>query len=309
MKYRSKTEFELDFENELIYQKYCSGENYRYEDFNTESRRCIIFFSANSLYSPNEADVFQKRIIEEDHYEGLNIAQNKLIRKYFGRCIWVRDIYKSWYVAGINNTYDSIDKVCELLESLGGGYEYYTVGGSSGGYMATICGIKLHAKAIYNLSGQYNLWTTEAGISRLLKKFTADENRNQYYDIGNMTLCDIPILYFYPSRVLQDEKQATYIHGINQKNIYYFPIISKVHGNPIKGRNLPYILTQDWRNLTHLSGYGRETGAIFLFYKTAGIGACIKGIIGERIQRLKEKLYPIWVKITNKRSKRLTDSL
>lgn len=171
-------------------------------------------------------------------------------------------------MAGINSIYDSIDKVCELLKSLAEGYEVYTVGGSAGGYMATVCGIKLHAKVIYNLSGQYDLWLLKGDISRtLLKRFVEDEIRNQYYDIAKMTLCDIPILYFYPSRVLSDMEQAAYVHGLNQKNIWYFLIRGNVHGNPIKGRNLPYILTQDYRNFICFAGYGGEIGSIAFFVK------------------------------------------
>lgn len=59
-------EFERDFDNALIYKEYCERDNYRCENFNVQSHRCIIFFSANSLYTPDNPAEFQKRIIMKD---------------------------------------------------------------------------------------------------------------------------------------------------------------------------------------------------------------------------------------------------
>ncbi len=35
--------FELNFQNEMIYNSYCNQEHYCYKDFNNTSDRCLIF--------------------------------------------------------------------------------------------------------------------------------------------------------------------------------------------------------------------------------------------------------------------------
>ncbi len=202
-------------------------------------------------------------IIHGNHYEGMNISENPRIKKYFGRVIWVRDIFKSWYVVGISSEYNCIDKVCERLTFLTENYEVYTAGGSAGGYMATICGIKLHAKAIYNLSGQYNLFLDGSTSRGLLQRYQTEMDRSRYYDIADMTLCDVPILYFYPGRCERDIKQTAYIHARNDKNIYCFCIRSKTHGTTLKGRNLIYILTRTYTKTIRYAKYGKQMGRAF----------------------------------------------
>ncbi|MCM1538621.1 MAG: hypothetical protein NC254_09495, partial [bacterium] len=283
--------FELNFQNKMIYDSYCDQAHYCYRDFNSMSNRCLIFFVGNSLYFPNEAEVFERMIIHENHFEGMNISESPHVKKYFGRIIWVRDIFKSWYVAGISRECDCIDKVCEQLKLVTTNYEVYTVGGSAGGYMAMICGIKLHAKTIYNLSGQYNLFLDGCTSRGLLQLYQMEENRSRYYDIANMTICDIPILYFYPGECEKDVKQAAYIHARNNKNIYYFCIKSKVHGRTIKGRNLIYILTRPYTKIIKYAKWGKRMGRLAFFAKTAGVLPCAVGVCEEMVLKIKERLY------------------
>lgn len=278
-------DFEMNFENKMIYDAYCSKDNYCYKDFNSNSRRCLIFFASNALYYPDEEAEFRKKIIQADHYEGMNISKNIRIKEYFGRIIWVRDLYKSWYVAGISSYYNSVDKVCELLESITKGYEVYTAGASAGGYMAVIAGIKLKAKAVYNLSGQYTFFLCGAQKRELVQFYKNNKERNRYYDIADMTLSDVPILYFYPGGSEEDRKQAAYVHERNEKNIYYFCIKRNQHGNPVFGRNLIYILTMDHKKLIESAKWGKRIGRYRLFAKTAGILPCIRGLFEEKAMR------------------------
>lgn len=294
------TDFKLNFENQLIYGSWCNNDNFYYKKFNSNSHKCLIFFAGNSLYFPDEEEEFKKKIIQENRYEGENISESSRMKAYFGKIIWVRDIYKSWYVTGINRTYDSVEKVCELLKSLTEGYDVYTVGGSAGGYMATICGIKLHAKAVYNLAGQYNLFLGGNIQRELLHVYKADKNRNRYYDIADLTFGDVPILYFYSGKCAEDIEQAEYVYEKNQKNIFYFCMKEKAHGKAVKGRNLIYILTMDHKKLIPYSKYGKQIGKTMFFMKTAGVLPCIRGVCEEKIVHLKTKLYPLKQRILSK---------
>ncbi len=106
-----------------------SEDNYKVVDLSGKSKTCIIFFSSNGLYYPNEVKTLKKEIINNDYYEWLNVSKSVRIQRYAKRIIYVRDIYKQWYVVGINCRYNTIEKTTELLEYLSDGYEIITVGG------------------------------------------------------------------------------------------------------------------------------------------------------------------------------------
>ena len=52
--------------------------------------------------------------------------------------IFVRDMWKQWYINGINQKIDSVEKVIEFLRTETENMRVTTVGNSSGGYMATL---------------------------------------------------------------------------------------------------------------------------------------------------------------------------
>lgn len=76
---------------------------------------------------------------------------------HFGMMIFVRDIYKTFYVKGINHDVSSIDALLELLEEKTAGYQIVTCGNSAGGYMAVIAGKHLSADRIFSFGGQWEI--------------------------------------------------------------------------------------------------------------------------------------------------------
>jgi hypothetical protein len=91
--------------------------------------------------------------------------------KNAGKLIFVRDIFKSWYVCGISDRYSSIDDMIDFLKEETKGYKVITVGNSAGGYMAVLAGVLLGAERVFNFSGQYSLRIIENCIetNELLK--------------------------------------------------------------------------------------------------------------------------------------------
>ena len=67
---------------------------------------CVIYCSSNSIWYPNEEYAFRQAIIERDRYEWENIHSTLATKE-----IYVRDVYKSWYVSGINEHVDTINKL------------------------------------------------------------------------------------------------------------------------------------------------------------------------------------------------------
>lgn len=59
---------------------------------------CVIYFTSNAVYYPNTKAQFVDSIVEKDYYEW---RQSAPISAY--KQIFIRDIYKQWYLQGINN--------------------------------------------------------------------------------------------------------------------------------------------------------------------------------------------------------------
>lgn len=100
----------------------------------------LCFFSGNGLYYPNTISSFCKTVVEQNRYEWWNVGHSEEIVKQAGKIIYVRDVYKQFYVKGINVEINCIDKLCELLKELTMGMRVVTCGNSAGGYIAVIVG-------------------------------------------------------------------------------------------------------------------------------------------------------------------------
>lgn len=124
--------FVLDDTNEML-EKYYRKDNYRIEtNKGVTNKRCIIFFSGNGLYYPNMEHTFRETIVKNDRYEWERVAQAETIKQNYEKVIFVRDIYKSFYVKGINYQYPSIDDLLLFLKGLTKGYSIVTCGNSAG---------------------------------------------------------------------------------------------------------------------------------------------------------------------------------
>lgn len=113
----------------------------------------------------------------------------------------------------------------------GGGDKTIVVGTSAGGYLASIIGAQLHARAVFNFSGQWNLYGTGEVIREYyyLNKFANSGKHNKYFDISQLVQdSGVPIFYFYAQKNEPDIKQMAYIHNIS--NIYSFAFDSIRHG-------------------------------------------------------------------------------
>ena len=182
-------------------------------------------------------------MIKNNRYEWQNIAKSDLIQYQAGKIIFLRDIYKQWYVTGINSNINSITKLIHFLYNRTRGYEIITVGNSAGGYMATLCGTLLSAKLIFNFSGQYVL-----NIGKLndeyyyLKKYEKNPFYAQYFDIRPFIMSNpnSPIMYFFPSKSNQDQEQYNLIKGL--ENIFSFSFNQNTHGSSMYGRDMPCVI-------------------------------------------------------------------
>lgn len=235
-------------------------ENYKVIDLENESNICLVCFSSNGLYYPNTVKEFEKQIIIRDIYEWENICCSNMVMDYAKRIIFVRDIFKQWYVSGINENYNSIDKVYELLLQLTKGYQVVTLGGSSGGYAAVIFGIRLNAVKVYSFSGQFTIMD-EVEDYFFLKRYKNNEVYAQYYELDKLLKNNksVPIYYFYPANCMQDVQQFNYIK--HDENIYSFAFKYSTHATTMYRCNFPYIVIKSNEELYQL--FQKCKGSVF----------------------------------------------
>lgn len=240
----------LDLWNSPEMQEAYGYNNYKEIFLNPFSDVCIILFSSNGLYYPNTKEEFRETVLGEDRYEWENYIRDDSIECYAGKIILVRDVYKQWYVKGINKVCGDVEALLALLKKLTKGYRVITLGSSSGGYAAALFGVKLSANKIYSLSGQFSI-KDEVNDYYWLSIYEKDEKRAKYFDIINLVKeSGVPIFYFYPARCLQDIEQYEYIKNIN--HIYTIAFDCNIHGKTIDVSDLPYIICLEEEKIRNL---------------------------------------------------------
>lgn len=234
---RLEEETGFPWNGNVFVEKAYSGDNYRIVSTKANNKKAIIFFSGNGLYFPNTEEVFCDVVVKNDRYEFQNIGTDKVVLKAYEKIIFVRDIYKQWYINGINEKCNSIDKTIDFLRNLLVGYEVVTCGVSAGGYMATIVGIGISAKSIVNISGQWKL-NPDAIVYR---KYV---ETNKYEMINLCSVCENKdrIFYFYPAKSKQDIEQYEYVKNALE---HVFAIDTDIHGVLLRVETFPHLFASD----------------------------------------------------------------
>lgn len=236
--------------------------------------KCYIFFSGNGLYYPNEREVFEKVVLRDNRYEWMNVCQKSNF--LFDKAVFVRDIYKQWYVTGINSRFNTIEKLLDFLKIETEGYDVVTVGNSAGGYIAVLAGMVLKAQSVFSFSSQFNLWEMIEGNS-FLEKYR-DDVRSKYYGLNTLFKqnTEVPIFHFYPGNCDLDIRQSEYAKQIN--NVYFFKFNEKIHGNTVLAVNYQYIFNKSLDELKTLSDRfsNRKINRFIFLFESAGIcSGCI----------------------------------
>lgn len=229
-------------DNDLVRSAY-EGNNFLICETGNRSGRAIIFFSSNGIYYPNNEDVFVEYLAKgNDGYEWLHIAKHRKIQKFFQKIIFVRDIYKQWYVTGINARINNADKLLDFLQKEVKGLRVYTCGGSAGGYAAVLFGVLLQADNIFANSAQFLLLPTRE-YGPFIEEYAPDPSHSKYFDLVSLLPNQSKIFYIFPAQCPCDVFQYTHIR--NLQGIYCLQIKSAVHGKTISGICWPFLLTMD----------------------------------------------------------------
>lgn len=273
----------------LLKEQY-EKDNYKVIDIN-DNKRCIIYCSSNGLWDYSE-ESFRKDVMENDKYEWDNLDKNKLL-SYFGRKIFLRDIYLHFYVDGINNEINTIDKIISLLKELTRGFEITLVGYSAGGYLAMILGAELKAQRVFSFGGQPCLYKWGGSQNNhpfsdfgFLYSRKDDPLYNKWFDISEHIKNTTCIIYHFYSRYCEaDIIQKNFIEDLN--NVYLFALPTAKHGKMLWGFIYPYLFTAEDKKLQKYSKKhsGIIKKQIFFSFRFAGFFNTLKHITKKLIKR------------------------
>lgn len=215
-------------------QLYTNSLNYEEETLSKDGY-CYIFFSSNGLYAGDSYEEFEKTMLKDDRYEWKSIARSLKKRRSIGKIIYVRDIYKKFYMHGINASCSTIEDVYILLKEKSEGYSVITVGISSGGYMAVAAGCKLSAKRVFCISGQFSLEHRMSADDLALFRKINKNYTNVVELVANSK--DVPVYYLVPINCGHDREQYELVENVR---CFLFP--DKVHAATVYPFNFPDLL-------------------------------------------------------------------
>ena len=139
---------------EIVREHWLSHPNYliEYNEKVEKKEWCAVYFCSNDIWFPHTESIFRKRILEKNFFEWYRC---RIDRAY--KHIFIRDVYKQWYIKGINGEISSQEKLLDFLKKETHGFKVVTIGSSAGGYAATLFGGKLAAEQVICFNGQFCL--------------------------------------------------------------------------------------------------------------------------------------------------------
>lgn len=271
--------FDIWNEDEPLLKRQYEKDNYSIMDYDVPDAAavCVVYFSSNGLYYPNTAESFEK-FVQADRYEWRHYHFQKVRRE-----IYVRDIYKQWYVAGINERISSVSELADWLRNqVPKDCELFTVGNSAGGYMAVLMGSLLGAARVYTFSGQFSvedaLEETDMSRNTLFRRYARREEVRRYLNavpyVRNAK--NTRIYYFYPGRCPEDIRQAEMVQGC--ENVHFFVFRDDKHARTMYNCNLEDIFAMEETALLRLEKRlrSRQIGRLKFSLYTVGLQRTVK---------------------------------
>ena len=181
--------------------------------------------------------------------------------------IFVRDIYKQWYVSGINSVINNVDSTIEFIRKETANYSVSTCGNLAGGYMAILVGCILGAERVFSFLGQFSC-EDQIEKAPLLHKYKSQYSRYKYYNLSSIIKnYEVELYHFYPGMCEWDIQQLSFVSG---RDIKFIPMNSNVHGETVSPICYKYLLTSENENLNSLFMNYRKLilkECLFLFWK------------------------------------------
>lgn len=276
-----KNAYSFQVDAEIVKEVYCSQSNYLIE-YSSENpvEYCIIYFTGNNLYYPNQETAFRERVLQKNHFEWYKTRLN-----YGHKHIFVRDVQKQFYLEGINSTLNSSQKLVDFLKQETEGYKVITLGSSAGGFAAVTYGQLLNAVRIYSFNGTYEIRTkldlTTEEINPIIFRSRNNEHVLRWMDTRNFITRPETIYYFQSIKSAYDVRQFNHVKDFAINRIQF---INSKHGIPFLKSNLPVLFDFSEKQLHILSK--NKIHPIGFSINTVGFVKTFISIIKELINRI-----------------------
>ena len=281
-----KHPFVFQVDSKIVKEIYNNRKNYKivFDESCQNRSTCAIYFSSNDIYFPNKESIFRKRIVEKDAFEWYNTRINNVYKHIF-----VRDIFKQWYLQGINHKLNSIEKVDDFFKNEIEGFDkVITVGSSAGGFAAVLFGSFLNAERVLAFNAQFEveslLSTSKETIDPILFR-NKNTSLANYYDIKPLINEQVDVFYFYSINSIWDRKQYQHIKNVNA--VKSIPFKTKHHGIPFLKNALTAVINLKKNELKILSNSRHHP--ILFSIKMVGFSKVIIGIYKQLIDKYKRK--------------------
>lgn len=244
--------FVFQADSDIVNHSYHNHLNYTvvYHE-NVPKEYCIIYFSSNDLYYPNNDIAFKEGIIQKNRFEWIG---NRVAYGY--KHIFIRDIKKQWYLEGINSTINTPTKLYDFLKTETKGFKIILLGSSAGGFIAVIMGQMLGAERIYSFNGQFEIKSLLEAETAAIKEPILYRNQElaefkPYYESLNFITNPSSIFYFHSSRSSWDIEQYNHVKHL-KINVIKFQ--TRNHGIPFLRSNLKTVLAFSINDLVKIKG-------------------------------------------------------
>ena len=145
---------------------------------------------------------------DNERYEWKFISENKKIKNNSLKIIFLRDIYKAFYIDGINREINTIEKIKDFLIRETSGMDVYICGSSAGAYMALLIGNMLpNTKRVLSLGGIVDL-TDWNDFSEYFKN---NLHRSSFKNISDYLYGNYWLINFYGLRNNYDIRNSELI--------------------------------------------------------------------------------------------------
>ncbi len=268
--------FKNEAVNRRIQRAYKENTNYLVRSIGSAENTAYIYFSSNGLYFPDTLEEIE-RTFACDYYEWGRIASHREVQKKASQNIFVRDVYKSWYVFGVNEEINTQEKLATVLKELTQGKRVITIGVSAGAYAAVLFGTMLNAERIIAFSPQIDLrLANQQEKIRLFEQFESNEAYAENLNlVERIRHYSGQLVYLYPEQNARDCSQAALIHDMS--NVMLFRQATSTHGASLHPESTVYLLTCTDCELRELHRYffGRKFTIFSCLCKTHGIAAVV----------------------------------
>lgn len=230
-----------------------------------EDKYCIVYFSSHNVYFPNTENEFKKQILNKNRFEwyGARIQKGS-------KHIFIRDNKKQWYLEGINNNINSVEKLEAFLKKETKGYKTIMVGSSAGGYAAVLFGSLLKSEYVISFNGQFQFYdlleTSSEDKDPVIFRNRYNKKINKFYSLKSYIDNPEIVFYFWSKKSNWDRINRNHIASLGLSEVVFN---TKNHGVPFLKTALNEVINMPYHKLLKLKN--KTYNPVFFSMKYGGI--------------------------------------